>query len=276
MGKARGNAVAGAAAIGLLAALFGGWAVLAQTGPAPGPVPVRLAKPYLGAVPLAGILAVSPAPPAPGSAAEARDIEATRAALKLRGGPRWTQAAKDADLFSPAGTGALSCAAGIAIGPATTPGLDNLLRRAATDLGLSGSAIKRRYQRPRPFMLDGQPTCTPEWEAILRRDGSYPSGHSAIGYGWALILSQLLPDRAAVLVARGRAFGDSRWICNVHWLSDVEEGRVVGAMTVARLNADPAFRRELDSAAAELRGTRAPPRDCDREAKALDSAAPAR
>ena len=129
--------------------------------------------------------------------------------------------------------------------------------------------IKRTYNRPRPFMVNGQPSCTPEWEPILRKDGSYPSGHSAIGYGWSLILAQLLPDRAAALVSRGRAFGDSRRVCNVHWLSDVEEGRVTAAMTVARLNADPAFRADLDAVRTELSTAKAPPAGCAAEASAL-------
>ena len=38
-----------------------------------------------------------------------------------------------------------------------------------------------RYQRARPFVENGAPTCTPEDEADLRGNGSYPSGHTAIG-----------------------------------------------------------------------------------------------
>jgi acid phosphatase (class A) len=104
---------------------------------------------------------------------------------------------------------------------------------------------------------------------MLRKDGSYPSGHSAIGYGWGLILAELFPDRASRLVARGRAFGDSRRVCNVHWLSDVEEGRIAAAATVARLHADAYFRKDLDAARAELAGAKPVTRDCAAEAAAL-------
>ena len=48
-------------------------------------------------------------------------------------------------------------------------------RQRYADLGLSTSAIKRQYQRPRPFTTNGQPTCTPGFEKLLRQDGSYPS-----------------------------------------------------------------------------------------------------
>ena len=76
-----------------------------------------------------------------------------------------------------------------------------------------------------------------------------------------------------MILARGRAFGESRIICNVHWHSDVVEGRLVGSAAVARLHADPAFHADLEAAKAELAVVRAnglkPTRDCQKEADAL-------
>ena len=120
-------------------------------------------------------------------------------------------------------------------------------------------------------MVKGQPSCTPEWEAKLCQDGSYPSGHSAIGYGWGLILAELLPDRAAVLVKRGMDFGDSRRFCNAHWDSDIRAGRTVAGAVVARLHADPAFAKDLAAAKRELAGKGLAPRarDCTAEANIL-------
>ena len=85
---------------------------------------------------------------------------------------------------------------------------------------------------------------------MLKDNGSYPSGHAAVGWAWALILSEIAPARNDAILARGRAFGQSRVICNVHWQSDVIEGRFIGAAVVARLHADPEFRTELKSAKA--------------------------
>ena len=216
-------------------------------------------------------LALNPPPPAPGSAAEARDREASERGLKLHDTPRWSIATRDADFMSPLATSAFSCAAGVPIGPTTTPKLDLLMQRTARDLAGATRATKEKYQRPRPFVSNGKPICTPEMEGVLRRDGSYPSGHSALGYGWGLILAQTVPGRAAQLVARGRAFGDSRRVCNVHWLSDVEEGRVIGAAIVARLNAEPAFQADVAAARAEVAALRerSAGSDCSAEAAAL-------
>jgi len=76
-----------------------------------------------------------------------------------------------------------------------------------------------------------------------------------------------------VILARGRAFGESRNICNAHWHSDVAEGRFMGATTVARLHADALFCAELAAAKAEYTASTAkglkPTRDCNAEAEAL-------
>jgi acid phosphatase (class A) len=196
-------------------------------------------------------LLLNPAPPAAGSPAEARDIAAANAAVALRGTPRWDLAIRDALLSPTSAAATFSCAAGFKIDAARTPKLDALLLRTARDLGRSTFATKAKYMRIRPFVANGQPMCTPDMANVLRADGSYPSGHSALGYGWSLILAEAIPDRTAQLVARGRAFGDSRRICNVHWLSDIEEGRIVASAVVARLNAEPAFQADLAAARAE-------------------------
>ena len=152
-------------------------------------------------------LLLNPLPPAKGSAAEKRDLAGARDAVKLRGTPRFEQAAIDADLFSPSTTGVFSCAAGLPIGPETTPRLTALMRKLAPDLAMAVYPTKIKFQRARPFMVNHQPTCTPQDEKMLSRDGSYPSGHSAIGYGWGLVLAEVIPDRAAPAPLRGCAPG---------------------------------------------------------------------
>ena len=41
-------------------------------------------------------------------------------------------------------------------------------------------------------------------------------------------------------------------VCNVHWQSDVNEGRFMGAATVARLHADAGFMDDLARAKREV------------------------
>ena len=147
------------------------------------------------------------------------------------------------------------------------------LCRTLADAGLSTCAAKDHYQRTRPFLVNKQPTCTPAEEKHAAKDFSYPSGHSALGWAWALELADIAPERSGAILARGLAFGESRVGYTVHWQSDVVAGRLMGAATVARLHADPAFRKDLEAAKAEYAAERAKGlavgRDCEAEAAAL-------
>ncbi len=214
-----------------------------------------------------------PPPPAAGSAALALDENIAQRSFALYGTPRWQLAISDADLSFPHAANTFSCALGVAVSQTDTPRLYRLLHRSLTDLGKSTGAAKRHYQRTRPFVLNNKPMCPPEDRDKLEHDGSYPSGHNAIGWGWALILAEISPQQTDALLVRGRNFGESRNVCNVHWHSDVMQGRLVGAGTVARLHADPVFRADLLAARDEIAAARArgqtPTRDCAGEAAAL-------
>lgn len=214
-----------------------------------------------------------PPPPAEDSVAFALDREISSKSLALRGTPRWKLAAADAELRFPAAAETFSCALDAPISREDTPHLYRLLRRSLTDAGLSAYTVKKRYQRKRPFMINGQPNCTPDFTDKLEHNGSYPSGHAAIGWAWALILSEVAPHRRDALLARGRAFGQSRVICNVHWQSDVIQGRYLGAAAVSQLHTSSSFRRAVEAARQELERVRSqglkPSRDCRAEAEAL-------
>lgn len=207
---------------------------------------------YLGTNNLPDSLLLNPPPPASGSAAEARDIAASQEAIQLRGTARWDLATRDADVMSPNATNAFSGVVGFDISQEKTPALIKLLSRSTRDFAMVTRPTKQKYNRQRPFMVNGQPTCSPEMDSVLRQDGSYPSGHSAIGFGQSLVLAELLPQKTAEIVARGREFGDSRRICNVHWLSDIEEGRIGATAVFAKLQSNPDFIHDLNAAKSEV------------------------
>jgi acid phosphatase (class A) len=259
-------------------ACVAGCAAVADEAPIPEIRPGVLAG-YLPkeAVPASAVLL--PPPPQVGSAAAALDQAVARGNLALRDTDRWRLAAMDANLRFPEAAGAFSCALGAPVTEQDTPRLYRMLRRVMTDAGLATFAAKDKYRHARPFMLDVHPTCTPDREQELRAQGSYPSGHASIGWAWALVLAEASPDESTAILARGRAFGESRLVCNVHWQSDVIEGRFIGAATVARLHAEPEFLADLATAKAELAAARAKrlplQRDCRFEAKALAETPPA-
>jgi acid phosphatase (class A) len=244
--------------------------------PAPASVPEMhsgFLQGYLARQDLPDSLSLVPPPPSVGSTAFALDRDVSQKTFFLRGTARWDLAAQDADLYFPHASGTFSCVLGAPVSEQDTPNLYMLLRRTLADAGMSTYAAKNTYNRSRPFVTNGEEICTPKDKKALMKDGSYPSGHTAIGWAWALVLTEVAPERTDAILARGWAFGQSRVICNVHWQSDVTMGRNVGAAAVARLHADPEFQAAIKAARRELVAVRAkglsPQRDCRAEAAAL-------
>jgi acid phosphatase (class A) len=229
---------------------------------------------YLSQAEMPDSLAILPAAPTEGSAREMADqvINEELLAAVYSDSDRWRLAAKDVDLAFPGAERRFQCALGTLISAEETPTLYLLLRRSMIDAGLATYGAKNHYARARPFMSTGTPTCTPETEARLREDGSYPSGHASLGWAWALILSQLDSVNANAILVRGYEFGQSRAVCNVHWQSDVDAGRLIGAAAVVQLNMNDQFRADLATARQELASVRKkalpPAADCELEAAA--------
>ena len=240
----------------VLAALGAGCAsVVAPTSPADLPqVRPGYVVGYLQAGELPDSKSLLPPPPAIGSAALAADEETYRDTRKLRDTPRWALAARDANLAFPQVTEVFSCALDLTISEAATPHLNMLLRRVRADASRANDAAKGYYKRRRPYLAHGEASCTPQEKL---KDDSYPSGHSSIGWAWALTLAEIAPERANAVLARGLAFGQSRVVCGVHWASDVEAGRVVGASVVSRLHANPMFAAQMAGARKEIERARA-------------------
>jgi acid phosphatase (class A) len=225
-----------------------------------------------------GYLAATPDPaqilrPAPKDG-DARDLEDKRlyeAARKLEGGPRWAQAQADVPYAVTNRIANFSCAVGVKMDAASAPRLAALLGRASLDVGKLNSAAKAAYSRPRPYKRWGGTICTPAVPA-LDNSFDYPSGHAQLGWMDALILAEIVPDRAAQVLARGRAFADSRAVCGVHTVSAIEAGELLASAQYALSQAEPSFRADLDAARAELAALRASgskpdPADCAREAE---------
>lgn len=207
---------------------------------------------YLSKVEIPNSLLLVPPPPQEGSAAYKLDQEIAANYVELEDEDRKTQAANDAVLSFPEATEAFNIILDIKISEETTPNLYMILRRTLADAGLSTYAAKNNYQRKRPFMVNNTPICTPEEEDMLRKDGSYPSGHTAIGWAWALILTEVFPNQTDAILERGMEFGISRNVCNVHWHSDVVYGRIMGAAAVAKLHANTQFLIDLEAAKKEI------------------------
>lgn len=224
----------------------------APRGPAPAATAQASAPPpskatsYIGGLNLDATAFIGP-PPEPDSAQQAADMAAVRAGQALKGQPRWSQA-QDDDAVSP--YAAFGPVLGARFNKAATPRTSALFEVLFADVKSLTAPAKDAYGRPRPPRVDGSlTTCR-----MLELTKSYPSGHATRGWLMALVLAEMVPEKANAILARGRDYGDSRVVCAQHFPTDVAAGRLIGAAVFAAAKADPAFDADFAAARAEVRG----------------------
>jgi len=202
------------------------------------------------------VTAVLEPAPRPGDPRYEADRDIFRDTRKLVGTPRYQLAQSDAALGPASLLRTFSCAAGIALTPENAPRLLTVLRRATADAGGQIGQAKDLYERERPYVIDRGPTCQPPEELLDHRTNrasyDYPSGHTTVGWTWALVLASVMPDRAQGILQRGRAYGESRYICGVHNHSAVEAGLLAATSTMAVVQTKKAFQADLKAARSEI------------------------
>ena len=190
----------------------------------------------------ASSLALLPPPPQAGSIMFLNDQAQYQWGKMQRNTPRGDQAVADARVGGDGVPNAFSEAFGIKISKETTPEIYKLVVNMREDAGdLATRSAKDHYMRVRPFAFYKEMTCNPEQQEELSTNGSYPSGHTAIGWATALVLSEINVDRQNEILERG-----------YQRQSDVDAARVISAAVVARLHAEPAFQEQLAKAKKEF------------------------
>ncbi|HEY1629883.1 MAG TPA: phosphatase PAP2 family protein [Rhizomicrobium sp.] len=187
---------------------------------------------------------------------------------------RWQTAIKDNDLSTAAMLADFSCAIGAQLTPENAPHLAAIYNRGQIDAGLVSRDSKNAFARPRPFVGNTEDTCVDR--STVGASFSYPSGHTILSWFFALVLSENAPDRSTAILARGRAFGESRVVCGMHWPSDIEAGRTTASAVFAALESNADFRADMDAARSEIAAARAHPVAPDAARCTLESAASAK
>lgn len=211
--------------------------------------------------------------PRPGDPRYETDRKIFKATRKMIGSERWKLATSDAEIGTKALLRDFSCSIGATLTEDNAPKLLRLLQRASADTAKQSSHAKDIYQRNRPFTIDKGQICQPESELFDKKAGrmsyDYPSGHTTRGWTWALVLTAVAPERAQQLLERGRAYGDSRFICGAHNESAVEAGMQSASATMAVVSTKADYQADVAAARAELaqlRSSGEKPQGCEAEA----------
>lgn len=218
---------------------------------------------YLQPGDLPGISSWLPPAPAPRSVREAADLDDYLASRPLVANARGAQAEGD-NVYNPETVlPRFSAALGFDLTRTNAPALIGLMERVMRDQEAILAPVKRPVAeggRVRPYVrFPSLPACPHERDDAqwhLAQSGSYPSGHAMLGWAWALLLSEAVPDRANEIVRTGYRFGESRLVCGFHFTSDLDAGRHAASALVARLHGDRRFKRDWQKALRQIRKAR--------------------
>jgi len=200
---------------------------------------------------------VLPAAPHKGDARYEADRAIFKATRHWLGTPRGDLATRDVNTSIPYLLSAFSCSVGVTLTQQNAPATVKVIAKAGIDSQTQSGAAKNYFKRLRPFLIDEGPTCEAKDE--LKGSFDYPSGHTTWSWTWASLLAELAPDRATAIMARGRAYGESRILCGAHNATAVDAGRITSSATLAAVHAQPAFQADMAAARAELAALRADP-----------------
>ena len=184
--------------------------------------------------------------PDPSSDMQKLDLEAVLEAQKMR---------KPEEVEQAVGDNALSIyrfadVIGTGFSAEKLPTFDAFSKRMFNDSRILVLTSKDVWDRPRPYVVSAQVDTVGERP---KAQGSYPSGHSIFGYLSAIVLANMIPEKAVEIFARGHRYGTNRVIAGVHFPSDVEAGRIAATVIAAGLMESKQFQTEFEAAKAEIR-----------------------
>lgn len=193
-----------------------------------------------------------PAPPDTASVHFATDVWTWQYGKTLRPTARGGQASQESMWSAEEMMRILSEALETPVSDEQTPAIARFVRRLTATAHWAPYAAKKKYMRVRPFArMNEHLTSAYDDEAALRQNGSYPSGHTSLGWTVALGMAEAVPEKADTILRRGFQYGEDRWIVGAHWRSDVQAGYLCASATWARAHANPLYYEDLNAAREE-------------------------
>ncbi len=126
-----------------------------------------------------------------------------------------------------------------------------LMTRVWSDATYYFWALKFKYNRTRPYMLDMRLKNLDD-----TKFQAYPSGHASASYVAAYIYQELLPEHKDLFIKNAYDMAFSREILGVHFASDSEAGRIFARQFVNELLKSEVFRKDFEVAKKEIDGVK--------------------
>lgn len=129
------------------------------------------------------------------------------------------------------------------------PALAQLSARLKNDSEIVDPPLKHLFRRPRPYVRSAevQPVCA------LSKEPSYPSGHAMLGYLFAYVLAEIVPEKHEAILQRADQYALNRLVCGVHYRSDVEASRLSSAVLYGAMLGNADYRHDVEAVRREWR-----------------------
>ena len=146
---------------------------------------------------------------------------------------------------------AFSKVVGIELSAGNTPNIYTLFDYCMTYGEKAQAKAQASYYYIRPYTKFNQTTLVPAYENQYKDVSSYPSSQAMMGWLFALMLTEVCPDKQDEVLARGYAYGTSSVISGYHWDSDSYAGCLLASALVSRLHSHTGFNAMITSAITE-------------------------
>lgn len=103
----------------------------------------------------------------------------------------------------------------------------------------------------RPFARFDETSLIPSQEEAYINESSFPSREALMGWMYALLLTEICPDKQNEILQCGYQFGQASVITGYHWDSDVQAARLLASALIVRLHNHTGVKAMITSAKAE-------------------------
>ncbi|MFP5221526.1 MAG: phosphatase PAP2 family protein [Acidobacteriota bacterium] len=177
-------------------------------------------------------LMLLPQPPAPGTAAQAANVQILNTVMNTATPQMVAQAQADAvpSVFD------FSTVLGADFTARNLPATNSFFQKVTINTQNANDTLKNIYNSQGPVSA-----------------ASYPSSHALLGLVDGVLLGEMLPEKKGPLVTFGVQYGLNRLILGQHWPTDVSAAQMETGIFLQDLFASPQFQIDFNQARAELR-----------------------